>query len=284
MSQNIVVCLQFRKRAPSLASAAEATTNCNMAHRVKKAPFNLMGLVGSACQTHEKMSTGSAVGVCFGKIQHVQMNVEDHVGCMKTDCCIGVCCQVVKQLLPFGHRLLRSLCLFACNHTECHEHCEVKSAGVIQGASNDMLDVLDVGVAEGGRCLRREGTLGFTAKLLGLGSIRTMLRPGRGGMPVFLQLFDDVTRHRNVEGAHVVISLEVDAAVEITVPILCEFIYLLYAPDEVVNVFLMRIFYPEIIHNKREGDLARYMHPEAGSVRALIISMGGKAFLEELVG
>ncbi len=61
-------------------------------------------------------------------------------------------------------------------------------------------------------------------------------------MPVFLQLFDDVTRHGNVEGARVVIPLEADAAVEITVPILCEFICFLYAPNEVVNVFLTRIF------------------------------------------
>jgi hypothetical protein len=111
-----------------------------------------------------------------------------------------------------------------------------------------------------------------------------MLRPGRGGMPVFLQLFDDVTRHGNVEGARIVIPLEVDATVEIAIPILCEFIFFLYAPNEVVNVFLMRIFYPKIVHDKREGDWVRYMHPEAGSVHALIISMGGKAFVEELVG
>ncbi len=54
VSQNIVACLQFRKRAPSLASTAEATTNHNLAHRVKKAPFNLMGLVGSARQPMKK--------------------------------------------------------------------------------------------------------------------------------------------------------------------------------------------------------------------------------------
>jgi hypothetical protein len=156
--------------------------------------------------------------------------------------------------------------------------------GIIQDASNDTLDVLDVSVAEGGRHVRREGTLSFAAKLLGLGSIRTMLRPGRGGMPVFLQLFDDVTRHGNVEGVHIVIPLEADAAVEIAVPILCEFIFFLYAPDEVVNVFLTRIFYPEIVHNKREGDWVRCVHPEAKSVCTLIISMGGKVFLEELVG
>ncbi len=50
VSLKIVACLQLRKRAPSLASAAEATTKRNIAHRVKKAPFNLMGLVGSAHQ------------------------------------------------------------------------------------------------------------------------------------------------------------------------------------------------------------------------------------------
>ncbi len=47
-------CLQFRKRAPSSASAVEATTKSNIAHRVKKAPFNLMGLVGSARQPMKK--------------------------------------------------------------------------------------------------------------------------------------------------------------------------------------------------------------------------------------
>jgi hypothetical protein len=158
------------------------------------------------------------------------MDVEDHVGRMKMDR-IGVCGQVVKQLLHFGHHLLCAFCLLACDLTECHEYCEVDSVCVIQYASNYMLDVLDVGIAEGGRCIRREGTLGFAAKLFGLGSIRTMLRPGRGGMPAFLQLFDDVTRHGNVEGACIVIPLEAYAAVEISLPILCEFIFFLYALD-----------------------------------------------------
>ncbi len=54
VSLKIVACLQFRKRAPSLASAAEATTKHNIAHRVKKAPFYLMGLVGSVLQPMKK--------------------------------------------------------------------------------------------------------------------------------------------------------------------------------------------------------------------------------------
>ncbi len=54
VSLKIVACLQLRKKAPSLAFAAEATTKRNIAHRVKKAPFNLMGLVGSARQPMKK--------------------------------------------------------------------------------------------------------------------------------------------------------------------------------------------------------------------------------------
>ena len=47
VSRNITACLQLRKRAPSLALAAEATTKHKIAHSVKYAPFNLMGFVGS---------------------------------------------------------------------------------------------------------------------------------------------------------------------------------------------------------------------------------------------
>jgi hypothetical protein len=36
VSLKIVACLQLRKRAPSSAFAAEATTKCNIAHRVKR--------------------------------------------------------------------------------------------------------------------------------------------------------------------------------------------------------------------------------------------------------
>ena len=43
VSRKIIPSLQLRKRAPSLASAAEATTNRRMVHNVKNAPFNLIG-------------------------------------------------------------------------------------------------------------------------------------------------------------------------------------------------------------------------------------------------
>jgi hypothetical protein len=43
MSQKIMPSLQFKKRAPSSASAAEATTKQRITLSVKNAPFNFMG-------------------------------------------------------------------------------------------------------------------------------------------------------------------------------------------------------------------------------------------------
>ncbi len=144
--------------------------------------------------------------------------------------------------------------------------------------------MFDVCVAEVERRVRREGTLGFAAKLFRLGSVWTMLRLWRGGMFVFLQLFDDVAWHGNVKGACVIIPFEVYAAVEVAVPIFSEFIFFIDALDKVVDVLLTRIFHPEIVNNRCEGDGACCVLPEAGSLLAFKISVWGKAFLEELVG
>ncbi len=46
--------LQFKKRAPSSASAADATTNQRMAYNVKNALFNLMGLPSLGDQPMKK--------------------------------------------------------------------------------------------------------------------------------------------------------------------------------------------------------------------------------------
>ncbi len=56
MSQNIVACLQFQNNAPSSASAADATTNLNIAHKVKNAPFDLIGCVGLGFYPMKKCS------------------------------------------------------------------------------------------------------------------------------------------------------------------------------------------------------------------------------------
>ena len=100
------------------------------------------------------------------------MDIEDHVGSVKPDRAIGVCCQIIEQLLCFGHRVLRPFRLLACYHAKCHEHGEDDSAGIVKDAPNDALDVFDVCMAEGGRRVGREGMLGFAAKMFRLGEHR----------------------------------------------------------------------------------------------------------------
>jgi hypothetical protein len=173
--------------------------------------------------------------------------------------------------------------LLAHYRAECHEHGEFDSAGIVEDAPNDALDVFDVCIAEQGRRVGREGTLGFTANLFRLGSVGTMLRLWRGGMLVFLQLFDDVARHGNVKGACTVIPFKVYAAVEVAVPILGEFIFLFDAHDKVVDIFLMHIFHTKIVDNKCEGDGACRVLPEAGCLLAFKIPGGARHFLRSLL-
>ncbi len=54
VSQNITACLQLRKRAPSLALAAEVMMKHKIEHSVKNAPFNLIGFVGFAFHPMKK--------------------------------------------------------------------------------------------------------------------------------------------------------------------------------------------------------------------------------------
>ena len=49
-------------------------------------------------------------------------------------------------------------------------------------------------------------------------------------------------------------------------------------------MFISNVFYSEIVHDKGERDGAPFVAPEAGSVDALIISVGGEPFPEEFVG
>ncbi len=49
-------------------------------------------------------------------------------------------------------------------------------------------------------------------------------------------------------------------------------------------MFLSNVFYAKIVHDKGERDGSPFVAPEAGSVDALIISVGGEPFPEEFVG
>jgi len=49
-------------------------------------------------------------------------------------------------------------------------------------------------------------------------------------------------------------------------------------------MFISNVFYSKIVHNKGEHDGTPFVAPVAGSVDALIISVGGEPFPEVFVG
>jgi hypothetical protein len=71
----MVACLQFRKRVPSSASAADVATNRKIEQRMNNAPFNVMSFVASGFHPMKKMATCMTVGIGFGEVRHVQVYV-----------------------------------------------------------------------------------------------------------------------------------------------------------------------------------------------------------------
>ena len=110
-----------------------------------------------------------------------------------------------------------------------------------------------------------------------------MLGTFRAIMFVFLELLTDVARHGYVEGAVMIIPFEAYPTIEFSISIFGELIFFFDRRDEVVYVLLTRVFHPKIIHSKGKCDGLCGMFPQAGGLFAFIITMGGKAFLQEFV-
>jgi hypothetical protein len=99
-------------------------------------------------------------------------------------------------------------------------------------------------------------------------------------MLVFLEEFFDISRHRNVDSARIVVPMQFDAAIEIARPILGKFIFFFDAFYQVINVFPAHILNPEVIDYQREGDRAGKMSPEARGMFTFVIPMGEETFSE----
>ncbi len=65
--RNIISSLQFKKRGLSSALAADAMTNLRMAHKVKNAPFNLMGLPSVGVKSSMKKCPQALLRVCVSE-------------------------------------------------------------------------------------------------------------------------------------------------------------------------------------------------------------------------
>ncbi len=100
-SWNIVACLQLKNNAPGSASAADATTKHNIAHKVINDPFNLIGSVGLGFHL-EEVPTCSTVCICLRWIRYVRVDVQNHIQRMELHCCVRVIGQIIKELFVFA--------------------------------------------------------------------------------------------------------------------------------------------------------------------------------------
>ena len=98
--------------------------------------------------------------------------------------------------------------------------------------------MFEVVFAQAWRCVGGERALCVAVVLSGLRLVGAILWFRGQGIPVFLELLDDVPGHGYVEHMLVMILLELNPTVEIAVPIYGEFIFFPDAPNEVVNVLL----------------------------------------------
>ncbi len=117
-----MACLHFKNNAPSSASAADATTNRNIAHKVKNLPFNLIGCVGLGF--HPMKSVRMLGCVCLPWINTMH----------QSECSISYPTREIvlsppsawpnnQGVVVFLHPVLGALCLLACYCAESHQHC-----------------------------------------------------------------------------------------------------------------------------------------------------------------
>ncbi len=126
--------------------------------------------------------------------------------------------------------------------------------------------------------------MGLAALFFRLGGVKAMLWLSQGCMIIFVQLLEDVPRHGDFESSCDIIPCEADATVEVAILIHGELIFIFDELDEVLNVFLARVFYVEIINHEGEGDVADGVLPQAERLIAFKVPVGGKMFPQELVG
>ena len=68
------------------------------------------------------------------------MNEEDHTTGMKTNCCIGIWCKVVEELLYLIHGFEGCSGLFGSNVAKGDSYCVVYGYGIVLKNAHDLLD------------------------------------------------------------------------------------------------------------------------------------------------
>ncbi len=106
-----------------------------------KIPVSTNGLSVIGHPPHEKNPAHMAVGFCLQKIWGVWMDVKDHVWRVGVVFCIRMPREVVWQQFDAPtHCLFHCFYLFDRNRTKGHQNHHIDCLGIIQNASDDLLD------------------------------------------------------------------------------------------------------------------------------------------------
>jgi hypothetical protein len=126
--------------------------------------------------------------------------------------------------------------------------------------------------------------LNFCAVLDGCGYVGGMLLCCWVRVLVFCGRLRVLSGHVCVDMAVDVVPCEFDTAEECALPVNCNCVVLLQCLFEVDHVGFVCYLDAEVIDNKTENNVAKYVLPEAWGVLALVVPFLGKALFKELVG
>ena len=113
--------------------------------------------------------------------------------------------------------------------------------------------------------------------------MRRVLALPRLRVPEFGQSFGGVARHGEVDLAAVVVPVERDADVLLTVPVRLQVVVFSDGVDKVLSVLLADVFDPEVVNNERELDWTPLVEPQSRDELALVVPPPVQAFFEELL-
>ena len=106
----------------------------------------------------------------------------------------------------------------------------------------------------------------------------------RAGVVVLYKESGDVVIHGEATGASSVAPGQVDAGIEVAMPVFSEVVVLLHDVVELVGMMNADIFHTEVIYNEGEHDGLPFVLPEAGGGIKLVVACLVEEFLQEFVG
>ena len=103
-------------------------------------------------------------------------------------------------------------------------------------------------------------------------------------MVVFDKEGVNVVIHGEATGAHGVVPDQVNAGIEVALPVLGEVVVLFDDVTKVVGMLDANIFDAKVVDDESEHDGSPFEPPEAGGGIKLVVSCRVEAFFEEFVG